>query len=361
MPTISKSKAWEFTSTTLIEGVPAYAFSVDVPSSHAWTRNVQSRVAQDPCGGPPTIIERADSPMPLRVITVPFRIPGPNNSDGQLGKVRNAIWFGGAYKVKNPRETLYAQFDPTSWTEEDTGVAWTITVALHEIPDPTIPLPPLPPVSTGVPPGVVLSQLMVRPSRAAHDAYDAVASVDVVVQFQGLAGFTADDFVGLFPVGTAGSTTADSVGWITTGNIDVGTAAIHQNDELPEGDYEVRVSYGAGPTILVGPTIPIKLTGLYSYTNARTAGPSGYANVPVGGAVGFSWWSTDEEAATDPVDGAGLTNQDYAHAFWSHAIDTPANLSGTEYFTVDSRGTYKAVLHRASGAEVLAPVALTVY
>jgi hypothetical protein len=254
------------------------------------------------------------------------------------------------------------QFDPTSWTEEDQGKAWLITVAANEIPDPTIPVIPEPPTINPViltDAAIIAGDLMIRPHRAAVGPAPEYASVDVPASWSGLVAPTAGDYIGIFPVATVPSTTGDSVGWIATGGLANGSTVIPQIGDLAAGSYQLRLVFGAGLTVLHGPTLVCGQTGFYSYTNAR--GGSGYANVPLGSAVGYSWWHYLQDFNADPVDMAGLTpDGTWASAVGTQAV-TPDDLSNTTFFVPEDVGQYRAILHRMSGAVVVADVPLTVY
>jgi hypothetical protein len=58
----------------------------------------------------------------------------------------------------------------------------------------------------------------------------------------------------------------------------------------------------------------------------------------------------------------GLTRSgSWADALWTQEV-TPDDLSNNSFFVPDQTGTFLAILHRASGAVVVAPgVGITVY
>jgi hypothetical protein len=365
MPTVGGRRAWHFVSYAQTGGAPTHTFDVDVPNSHAWSRNVQSRLAVDPNGGAPTVVERADSATPLRRIPIPFRLPGRQaHPDGLIAKVREAIWSGSPYKLTNPRETTWVLFDPTSWSEEDQGVAWVITVTAYEVPDPTVPLP-VPPI---IPPGGG----PVQPP-AAVIQIQAMAPQNALIPFQ-WANFgnpQAGDFVGIFPAGTSVYTTSTALVWVSTGALVSGSDFMDLSGLANETLYVVRAAYGTDPVRYTG-AVALAIND-HGITQLYPRQLGGGTTVRGGDPISGSWYSGPAGADTDPVVAFGICHAGLSiagHAFGDAgfaevAVDGSAGSGlGTvivPIVPVNTGPPYDAYVKLTSGAFVAYPIKVSVY
>jgi hypothetical protein len=119
---------WHFVSTPLAVDV-----AVLVTGDPDWSRPARARLAEDPNGGPPTLITRG-GPLAPRRLAIQMYVPHEPNLEARLDALRAAYNARGPYTLTTHRETVQVVFDASQgWRETDHSGYFFIDTALAEV------------------------------------------------------------------------------------------------------------------------------------------------------------------------------------------------------------------------------------
>jgi hypothetical protein len=119
---------WRFGSGALGVDVTVY-----VTGDPQWQRPARARKADDPNGGPPTLITRGD-PLAKRTLPIVMYVPWGVDLEARLNVIRNAYEQRGPYVLYTHREILNVIFDTSQGLgEQDFSGYFMLSATLAEV------------------------------------------------------------------------------------------------------------------------------------------------------------------------------------------------------------------------------------